>query len=210
MSKWKDWNAAYVDGDTPWHSEEPDPELVAAVEAGELPGETVLEVGCGAGTNARYLAAQGRRVTAVDFAPEAVALARRGGEAGVDFREHDMLSDPPPGGPYDAAFDRGVFHVFDTHEERVAFARNLAAALGPGGRWLSLVGSTEGGPREHGPPRRTAAEILAAVEPELELLGLEAVYFEDVSGRPRAWKALFRKRLVAAVASSRHGGDEEE
>lgn len=212
MSTWKDWNAAYVDGNLPWHSDTPDPELVAAVEGGVLPDGDVLEVGCGRGSNARYMADEGRRVTAVDFAPDAVAQAREagsgsgGGSGCVDFQVHDMLSGEPPGGPYDAVFDRGVLHVFDEHAERVAFARHVAAVLRPGGVWLSLVGSTEGGPREHGPPRRTAAEILAAVEPELEVLGVAGIHFEDAAGRPRAWRFLFRKRELPAQPSSRHGG----
>lgn len=204
------WNDAYLEGSLPWDTGTPDADLVEAVRSGALPPGRILEVGCGTGTNAVWLAGEGFSVAAVDCAPQAIVLAReRAEKAGVkvDFAVNDILSEAPPGGPFDAAFDRGCFHVFDDASEREHFAENLSRVLKVGGRWLSLIGSTEGEPREMGPPRRSARDIVGAVEPFLEVVELATTGMAPgFSGTVAAWKGLFRKREMPAQPSSdRHG-----
>ncbi|MBN0043242.1 class I SAM-dependent methyltransferase [Streptomyces actuosus] len=54
---------------------------MAAVEGpGALPTGIAVDLGCGSSVQARYLAARGWAVTAVDSAPAAPAVARGGGE----------------------------------------------------------------------------------------------------------------------------------
>jgi hypothetical protein len=117
----------------------------------------------------------------------------------------DFLAAGPPPGAFDLVFDRGCFHVFEEAEEQARFAAHVAAALAPGGRWLSLIGSTEGPPREMGPPRRTAREILGAIEPVLELLALRSAEFDlrVAPQPPKAWFCLSGRRSVAAQPSTR-------
>jgi hypothetical protein len=74
--------------------------------------------------------------------------------------------------------------------------------LAPGGLWLSLIGSTEGPPREVGPPRRSAREITLAIEPALEIVELRSAEFRGSNAK--AWFCLSRQRAVPAAASSRH------
>ncbi|MGC2161004.1 MAG: hypothetical protein WA634_03760 [Silvibacterium sp.] len=69
----------------------------------------------------------------------------------------------------------------------------IAAALVPGGLWLSLIGSTEGEPREVGPPCRSAREVAIAVEPALEIVELRAAEFRTHDAK--AWFCLSRRRL---------------
>jgi len=79
-----------------------------------------------------------------------------------------------------------------------------AGLLAPDGLWLSLIGSTEGAPREEGPPRRTAREVTSAIEPALEILELRSIAFETTDlGRPQAWFCLSRRRTVPAQPSTR-------
>src|SRR6185503_16850640 len=94
------------------------------------------------------------------------------------FEVADFLASPPAG-PFAFVFDRGCFHCFDTADERARFAANVARALAPGGVWLSLIGSTEGPPRDFGPPRRSVRDIAAAIEPHLEILSLRSAEFRD-------------------------------
>ena len=117
----------------------------------------------------------------------------------------DFLAGKPEGGPFDFVFDRGTFHVFDDAEVRARFAERVAALLAPDGQWLSLIGSTDGGPRDTGPPRRSAREVLASIEPLLELVELRADYFETMIEGPAAmaWICRSRRRAVAAVPSTR-------
>src|SRR3989449_11346603 len=62
----KEFEKSYRTGDTPWDSGVPSAELTRVLDAGLLPGKTVLEIGCGTGTNAIAFARRGYRVTAVD------------------------------------------------------------------------------------------------------------------------------------------------
>jgi SAM-dependent methyltransferase len=187
-----DWNAHYAEGKLPWDTGTPDDHLVAAVRAGLIAPARALEVGCGTGTNALWLAAQGFDVLGVDVSPLAIEKAR--GKATAASARHarfevvDFLAATPAGAPFDFVFDRGCFHIFDEDGVRARFAARVAALLAPGGQWLSLVGSTEGSPREEGPPRRSGREVMAAIEPVLEIVELRSVYFEALIESPaKAW-----------------------
>jgi SAM-dependent methyltransferase len=212
----RDWNQNYAAQETPWDTGEPDAHLVELFEAGELPAGRVLEVGCGTGTNALWLAQRGFDVTATDLAPLAIekAEAKRpaaGLPAGarVRFAVADFLTDAPAGAPFDLVFDRGVFHVFDEASVRARFAERAASALRVGGRWLSLAGSTEGPARDHGPPRRSARDLVAAVEPHLALVSLRATRFAaDLPSPALAWAMLAERREVPAQPSTRRDTEE--
>lgn len=203
-----DWNASYASGNTPWDTGEPDEHLVELVRAGAIaPGRT-LEVGCGTGTNARWLAAQGFDVLGIDLSPLAIerARARAAGVRGCRFAERDFLAGEPLAERFDFVFDRGCFHVFDEAADRARFAARVAEALGPGGRWLSLIGSTEGPPRDGGPPRRSARDVMAAIEPVLEILQLRSAAFRVGESSAMAWVCLSRRREVPAQPSTRRAG----
>lgn len=202
----RDWNGHYASGQTPWDSGEPDPHLVALVESGELAPGRLLEIGCGTGTNALWLAQRGFEVTAFDLAPLAIERARAKQPAGgsARFLVHDVLAAPAPGGPYDLVFDRGVFHVFDEAAVRARFAERVAEALRIGGRWLSLAGSTEGPARDTGPPRRSALDLVTAVEPSLAIVSLRSTEFaDDLPSTVLVWVLLARRREMPAQPSSR-------
>ena len=201
-----DWNARYAEGNLPWDTGAPDEHLVACVSAGVVtPGRT-LEVGCGTGTNALWLAAQGFDVLGVDLSPLAIdkARAKAATARGCRFEVLDFLAAEPVGGPFDFVFDRGCFHVFDDDGVRAQFAARVAALLASGGQWLSLIGSTEGPPRDMGPPRRTAREVMAAMEPVVEIVELRSGYFEALIDSPaKAWICRARRREVPAQPSTR-------
>jgi SAM-dependent methyltransferase len=200
----RDWNEAYEKNELPWDTGVPDDLLVAFVRAGRIVPGAALDVGAGTGTNALWLAEQGFDVLGVDVSPRAVEMARAKVKAGARcrFEAGDFLA-AAPAGPFAFVFDRGCFHVFDEPEDRARFAARVAACLAPGGVWLSLIGSTEGAPREFGPPRRTARDVTAAIEPALAIEELSAASF----GGPmpwEAWRCVARARTTPAQPSSRH------
>lgn len=200
----RDWNDHYASGEIPWESDEPDPALVAMVESGEVAPGRALDIGCGTGVHALWLASRGFDVLGVDLAPLAIeqARARQGDATGCRFEVLDFLEDELPA-PVDFVFDRGCFHVFDDAAVRERFAARVARVLAPGGTWLSLLGSTEGGPREFGPPRRSARDIVSAIEPVLEIVALRSILFDlDVEEPPAAWLCLARVRAIPAQPST--------
>lgn len=203
----QDWNEHYVRGELPWDTNEPDLHLVELVQSGASAPGRALEIGSGTGTNAIWLAAQGFDVAGVDVAPRAVELARakaaRAGATRATFSVLDFLTDIVAG-PFDFVFDRGTFHVFDEQPVRERFAERVAAALRPEGHWLSLIGSTEGPAREYGPPRRSARDVVSAIEPALEIVSMRMSEFDvDLPTRAKAWVCLSRRRTIPAQPSTR-------
>jgi len=198
------WNDNYASGEPlPWDTGVPDPMLVEMIESGAIAPCRTLEVGCGTGTNAIYLAQHGFEVVGVDISPIAVEHARTKANGRCRFETVDFLNEPPPGGPFHFVFDRGCFHTFDEDDERARFAENVAAALDVGGVWLSLIGSTEGPPREAGPPRRNAREIMQAIEPSMEILQFSSREFGVCGEHLKAWLCLSHKRTIRPQPSSR-------
>ncbi len=202
------WNERYASGELPWDTGHPDPLLVTFVESGGVAPGRALEIGCGTGTNAIWLAERGFDVLAVDVSPLAIEKARAKLQAKTlqcKFATMDFLGETPPSDAFDFVFDRGCFHIFDDSEERSRFATRVAKALAPSGKWLSLIGSTEGALRDTGPPRRSAREVVSAIEPDLEILDLHSAEFRSKLDPAKAWFCLSRRRTVSAQPSTRRG-----
>src|SRR5262249_51359976 len=92
------WDERYAKGETPWDTGQPSSELRRVLPEISLRPCRALELGCGSGTNAVWLAQQGFDVTAIDLSPLAVERARRRAEAAgarVRFLVADVLRPPP-------------------------------------------------------------------------------------------------------------------
>lgn len=204
-----EWNERYQAGETPWDTGEPDDHLAAFIKAGNVEPGRALDIGCGTGTNALWLAGKRFSVLGVDLASAAIEAARAkasGTGLACRFECLDFLDEEVTGGPFDFIFDRGCFHVFDTVGERERFVKRVASLVAPAGRWLSLIGSTEGPQRDWGPPRRTLRDVVGAIEPALEILKLHSVEFRaNLPAPAAAWLCLSRPRDVPAQPSTRRG-----
>ena len=193
------WDSRYREGELPWDTGRPSSELQALLESGRVPVGTALDIGCGTGTNALFLAGRGFRVTAADLSPTDIEAAkRRATEAGldVDFRTADLLASPPPdlGGPYDFLFDRGVYHVVRRIDVD-AYLRLLEALSRPGTLYLSLMGNANE-PHEPGPPTVSEEEVRRELGSVFELLDLRPFRFDPtpmVPDRPLGWSCLMRR-----------------
>jgi methyl halide transferase len=185
----------YAAGETPWDIGVPAPELTRRVEAGEFAGRTVLEMGCGTGTNSIELARRGYRVTAVDFVPLAVEKAKEKARASgvqVDFRVGD-LTRLELGGPFDCLLDIGLYHVI-RNRDLPGFQATLRRASRPGTRWLSMAGSAND-PMPEGPPVVSEAEFRAELEPLFEILDAhEFRYSLGADFVPLFWSILMERR----------------
>jgi len=153
---------AYRSGEPPWDIGRPQPAIVRLTEEGAIEG-VVLDVGCGTGENALYLASLGLDVAGVDAAATAIDRARAKAaerDIPVEFLVADALALDGLGRTFDVAIDCGLFHTF-SDADRVRFERSLHAALRPGARYFLLCFS-EFEPGDMGPRRVTEREIREA------------------------------------------------
>jgi len=194
----KQWDHRYETDDLPWDTGHPDSYLVRMVSEWPSCAAQVLEIGCGTGTNSIWLAGQGFTVTGLDISSSAIAIARkRAREQGVScrFLVDDFLSCPLADAPYTLVFDRGCFHSTVEPQEREGFVRRVASCLGEGGLWFSLIGNSDQPSEGKGPPRLSATEIVASVEPGFEILTLRSCLLESrYRFSPRFWQCLMRVR----------------
>ena len=195
-------------GTPPWDIGRPQPAVAALADDVEIAGP-VLDVGCGTGENALFLAERGLEVVGVDAVPAAIAAARgKAAARGLPalFLVHDALALDGLERRFGTVIDSGLFHTFDD-EERLRFAASLAHVLLPGGRYIMLCFS------EHelgdcGPRRVTQGEIREVFDkPPFLVRSIEPAEMAtrlDGGGR-KAWLALI-ERLVEEGADVRRPG----
>ncbi|ASU79245.1 class I SAM-dependent methyltransferase [Actinopolyspora erythraea] len=119
---------------------EPNPHLVA--EVGELAPGSALDVGCGEGAEAMWLASRGWRVTATDIAASALERARRHAEIlgdGVADRIEWVRTDLTGKSAWERCFDLVTAHYVHPAGSPEEMLASLAAAVAPGGT-LFVVG----------------------------------------------------------------------
>jgi cyclopropane fatty-acyl-phospholipid synthase-like methyltransferase len=120
----------------PWDTGISPPELMAFIQS-HPPGKA-LDIGCGTGTNVITLAKNGWKVSGVDFAWQAIRIARKkAGAAGVkvDLSVDDATQLRGFSGPYDLILDIGCFHSL-LPEGRIAYIENITRLLAPQGTFL--------------------------------------------------------------------------
>lgn len=174
------WDNRYATANTPWDSGLPSKELRTVLDERQVAPCRVLELGCGSGTNAVYLASRGFEVTAVDCSPRAIERGRERAAAigvSVNWICHDVANYVVPGSPFDLIFDRGCYHCV-RRTDVAGYLATIAAASQVGTRFLVLTGNANE-KREPGPPALTEQEIRNDLEALFELRCIRPFYFED-------------------------------
>jgi SAM-dependent methyltransferase len=191
------WDERYRIGDTPWNTGRPDDELQRVLAEEKIRPCRAVELGCGTGTNALWLARQGFDVTAVDISPLAVERAReRASAAGVAVRflVADVLEPLALSGPFGFFFDRGCYHVV----RRLNVQRYLDTVehiTARGAQGLVLAGNARE-PLDPGPPVVSEEELRIEWGRAFEIVKMREFRFDaDLPGgeRPLAWSCLLRR-----------------
>ncbi|MGZ4319724.1 MAG: class I SAM-dependent methyltransferase [Gaiellaceae bacterium] len=162
----EDWNRRYAGRELVWTAE---PNRFLVAEVAELRPGRALDLACGEGRNAVWLAAQGWQVTAVDFSDVALEKARLlAGERGVDA--HWLTADLLDYRPAPRAFELViVFYLQMPEAERRAVVRAAAEAVAPGGTFLLVAHDSANLEHGYGGPTEpavlyTARDVVADLD----------------------------------------------
>lgn len=191
-----DWDTIYREGTPPWETGRPASELVRVLDEGAIPIGTALELGCGTGADAIYLAQKGFEVTAVDFSPTAIERARTRAER-YDVNVRFVLDDVYEFGkhcePFDFVYDAGFYHYI-RQKELAKLLDMLWRVTRPGSYYLALVGAA-GEKAEGGPPQVSEREIRFELGRLFEFVQFRNFPFESPFRREGylGWSVLMRR-----------------
>ena len=181
----EDWDKRYAAVENLW-AVRPNRFLVA--EVSELEPGRALDLACGEGQNAIWLASLGWDVTGVDYSEVAIAKARaRAEREGVEaaFACADLAEYEPERGAYDLVV---VLYLHVPSAQRGSVHAKAAEALAPGGTFLllghDLANLTEGVGGPSDPDLLYTADEIAAELPGLEIEKATTV-LRDVDGEER-------------------------
>ncbi|MGQ9574737.1 MAG: class I SAM-dependent methyltransferase [Thermoguttaceae bacterium] len=192
------WDSAYRDGRRPgWDTGRPSSHLVQAVESGRIRPCRALELGCGLGTNAIWLAGRKFDVSALDIAPSALAAAMEAAQrAKVQLRWllADVLA-PPKLQPFDFIYDRGCYHGV-RRTDAAGYVETLRRLTRPASLVLIEAGNANE-PGRGGPPRITQEQLQADFSADFDFLELREARFDTADpNRPGAlcWLILLQRK----------------
>ncbi|MCG8478473.1 MAG: class I SAM-dependent methyltransferase [Spirochaetales bacterium] len=213
------WDAAYRSGTVSWDPGEYDRHLPGVVQELGIVSGRALDIGCGTGKSALWLAERGFDVTGIDVSPAAIQQARRaarGRDVEVRFitgRFPDDFTIPP-----DASAARGgrgvgasseierTLHVYDFVVDRASLQHmghggefeslmaDVAALVRPGGFIYSLVIAGFGVPRGWGMGVWTESAIRRLFAAPFSVLRVErTVFTPGEAGSVPAWLVIARR-----------------
>ena len=196
--KREDWDARYASVENLWAVK---PNRFLVREAAELEPGRALDLACGEGQNAIWLASLGWDVVGVDYSEVATAKARaRAVRDGVEaeFICADLVGYAPDPQAYDLVL---VLYLHIPAEQRRAVLERAAGAIARGGTFVfvghDLTNLTDGVGGPSDPQLLCTPEEIAAELPGLEIEKAERV-LRDVDGEERdAIDALVRARRLA-------------
>jgi SAM-dependent methyltransferase len=165
----------------PWNIETPPDALVELVDSGKVKPCKTIDLGCGAGNYAIYLASKGFDVTGIDISQAAIKIARENAKkkgTKWNFLVADVLGDlDEVRETFDFAYDWELLHhIFP--DKRKKYVQNVHKILNPGGKYLSVCFSEKdpqfGGSGKY---RETRLGTLLYFSSENELRELFEPYF---------------------------------
>ncbi len=158
----EEWDARYAEQPLVWSA---GPNAFFADLVGDWPPGRALDVACGEGRTAVWLASRGWQVRAVDFSAAGVAKGRE--RAAAQGLQIDWVVDDVVAGDLGSGYDLvAVLYLHLTHERLAGVVGRCVEALAPGGRLVVLAHDLDnieqgvGGPQD--PAVLPSADLLRA------------------------------------------------
>ena len=193
-----DWNRRYTGRELLWTSE---PNRFLVAETAALRPGRALDLACGEGRNAVWLAERGWQVTGVDFAEVALEKARslaNGRGVVGEWVAADLLDYRPEQGAFDLVL---IFYLQVPARERASILRTAVGAVAPGGTLLLVAHDSANLENGYGGPQAPAL-LYSAEDAAADLDGLQVVRAERVE-RPAQTPDGDRVALDALVRAVR-------
>ena len=176
MTDRQDWDDRYSGQELLWKAE---PNGFLVQEVSELHPGTALDVACGEGRNAVWLASLGWKATGVDFSDVALSKARDLAEArgvSVEWISADLTEWDPPAGAFDLVI---VFYLQLPPDKRRRVYASMARAVAPAGTMLVVGHDTDNIGRGYGGPQDPAV-LFSAQDVAADLSDLRIIKSEQV------------------------------
>mgnify|MGYP001611051560 CR=1 FL=1 len=169
-----------ISGNIAWKGDEPTEVVVKSFNSGVIkPGNKLLDVGCGFGRNANWLAGKGVDVTAVNINDEEIKEAIEKAEklgVNVYYLYANAIELPFPDNSFDVVLDLGCSHMITDKEGQQKAEMETARVLKPGGR-LVYFGFSKNHPdyinKPDSPMFRSLEDIGSMYRDDFEILSRE-------------------------------------
>ena len=189
------WEQRYSEDNIPWDLGKPYKQLVDYVN--ENSPSSALDVGCGTGTDAIYLAKNGFNVSAIDISEEAVKIAEtkaQKAEVSIDFRVSNVLDMPFEDGTFEFANDNGCFHSFEGSSSEESnwkiYIKEMHRVMKPKARYLMKCFS-----EEHSNPHRLSQETIRQYfSGNFNILYMRPVMIEGKHGNHEGYSCLMERK----------------
>jgi len=196
MTNKESWDQVYrihkLD-EIPWHSSQPDRNLVKLIQEKKIKKGSVLDLCSGDGTNSIYLASKGFKVVGVDISPKAVEIAKercKKRNVMCDYSAGDILkikSDQK----FDFIFDRGCFHHI-SNKNKPEYVRLVNRLLKKKSKFFLLCFSDRNPPFEKNLSKK---DIIDYFSEYFNILFIkDSVHKEPKAGHKRYLYAAFMER----------------
>ena len=188
-----EWENIYQNKSVPWDVGEPEPYLVKFIGKRNLKPCSAIDLGCGTGNEAIFLAKKGFKVTGVDISELAIQEARKRAENAavkVDFIVSD-IADLKIKNKFGFAFDRACFH-FIRPETRQKYIEFLKHSLVPGGFFLLIISSDK--ETAKGPYQFTQKDIKSLFSKYFVILSINLVTLKTHLANPRPYICVLKRR----------------
>lgn len=193
------WDAQYRARRPVWDTGRPCSELKRVLAEYSIRPCRAVELGCGTGTNAIWLALKGFQVTGIDLSERAIVQARRravSSHAYVHLVAGDLLEPWLLKGPYDFFLDCGCYHAARLGDAE-GYLRTVERITRPGSLGLVLMGNDDEPEDKEGPPTLDQQTILDEWTPRFEVVHLRPFRFDPPTRGGRrylGWSCLVKRR----------------